>query len=153
MYDEIIENIKTQLSPNELENIKQSTIHLGVFTEPYLTFMLDGKKTIESRFSKNRILPFEHIGKSDIVFLKKSSGNVVGYMTIRDILFIDLTKTSLEEIKHKYGNRLCVDESFWQAKRDSKYATLLFIDKITKLAPFHVTKKGMQTWLIVKKKK
>ncbi len=51
MYEEIIEGIK-KVPTQELELIKRSELHLGVFTEPYLTYMLDGKKKIEPRFSK-----------------------------------------------------------------------------------------------------
>ncbi len=32
--------------------------------------------TIESRFSKNKIMPYKQITKEDVVFVKKSSGNV-----------------------------------------------------------------------------
>ncbi len=34
--------------------------------------MLEGKKTIESRFSKNKIAPYEKIAKDDIVLVRKS---------------------------------------------------------------------------------
>ena len=53
MYNEIIDNLEKQIAINELKN-KQ--LHLGIFSEPYLTFILNGEKTIESRFSKNKIL-------------------------------------------------------------------------------------------------
>jgi hypothetical protein len=32
-------------------------IHLAVFVEPYLSFLLDGTKTIESRFAMRRSIP------------------------------------------------------------------------------------------------
>ena len=147
MYEEIIENLEKQLAYKELSEIKKQTIHLGIFTEPYLTYMLNGKKTIESRFSKNKILPYNQISKDDIVIVKKSSGNVVAYFTIKEILFFDLNKVSIDEIKFKYNKQLCVDESFWIAKGNSNYATLIFIDKIIKLDPFRINKKGMQTWI------
>lgn len=117
---------------------------------PYLTYMLEGKKTIESRFSKNKILPYQKISKDDVVIVKKSSGNVVAYFTIKDVLFFDLSQTSINEIKYKYGDSLCVDETFWNSKKDSKYATLIFIDKLVSLKPFSIHKKGMQTWIKLK---
>lgn len=109
--------------------------------------MLEGKKTIESRFSKNKILPYNQISKDDIVIVKKSSGNVVAYFTIKEVLFFNLNETSIDEIKTKYSKQLCVDESFWLSKRNSNYATLIIIDKIVKLNSFHIDKKGMQTWI------
>lgn len=149
MYDEVIKNLEKQLSDDLLEKIKSKRIHLGIFSEPYLTYMLKGKKTIESRFSKNKIAPYNQITKDDIVIIKKSSGNVVGYFTIKDVLFFDLRKVSINEIKSKYNNELCVDEAFWINKRNSNYATLIIIDKLFKLDAFHITKKGMQTWVIL----
>ena len=93
MYSQIIKNLEEQLSIKELTKIKNTSLHLGIFTEPYLTYMLEGKKTIESRFSKNKILPYNQISKDDIVIVKKSSGNVVAYFTIKDVLFFNLNET------------------------------------------------------------
>lgn len=151
MYDEIINGIKMQVSKEELELIKKSSLHLGVFSEPCLTYMLDGKKTIESRFSKKRILPFDRITKNDIVFVKKSGGKVSAYFKIKDVKFFDLNNYDIEKIKRDYNEFLCVDDNFWREKRESKYATLIFISKLVKIKPFHVTKKGMNTWLKIRK--
>lgn len=147
MYNEVFKNLEKQLTDNEIEKIKNKNIHLGVFTEPYLTYMLEGKKTIESRFSKNKILPYNQINKNDIVIVKKSSGNVVAYFTIKEVIFYNLSITPISEIKAKYNEQLYVDESFWISKKSSKYATLIIIDNLVKLNPFHINKKGMQTWI------
>ena len=147
MYDEIFSHLEMQLSANEINDLRKKTIHLGIFCEPYLTYMLDGKKTIESRFSKNKILPYNKVSKEDIVIVKKSSGNVVAYFTIKDVLFFDLNTVSIEDIKSQYNKPLCVDEGFWISKKDSHYATLIFIEKIVKLQPFSIHKTGMQTWI------
>ena len=147
MYDEIINNLKQQILNEELDELKNHNLHLGIFTEPYLTYMLDGKKTIESRFSKNKILPYNQICKDDIILVKKSSGDVLAYFTIKDILFFDLSKTKIDEIKSNYSKQLCVGEEFWKNKQNSNYATLMVIDKIVKLNPFHINKRGMQTWI------
>lgn len=150
MYEEIINGIKKQVSTQELELIKNSELHLGVFSEPYLTYMLEGKKTIESRFSKKKCLPWNGIDPSTIVFVKKSGGDVVAYFKIKEIHFFDLEEYKLENIKKEYSCELCVDDNFWELKKNSKYATLIFIKEIVKIKPFKVTKKGMNTWLKIK---
>lgn len=149
MYDEIIRNLEMQLSVSEINKIKKRRIHLGIFSEPYLSLMMDGIKTIESRFSKNKIAPYNRISKKDIVIIKKSSGNVIGYFTIKEVLFFDLKTTSINDIRKKYEKELCVNDEFWDNKKNSNYATLLIIDKIFSLEPFHIDKKGMQTWIIL----
>jgi len=147
MYNEIIKNLEEQLTIEEMNFIKSKSLHLGIFSEPYLTYMLEGKKMIESRFSKNKRLPYKQISKDDIVIVKKSSGNILAYFTIKKVLFFDLSKTSIMEIKAKYNNELCVNDEFWISKKDCNYATLIFIDKLIRLKAFHINKKGMQTWI------
>ena len=34
------------------------SIHLAILLEPYLKFILEGSKTVESRFSRHRIAPY-----------------------------------------------------------------------------------------------
>lgn len=149
MYDEVMDNLKRQLPREELKRFNQG-IHLGIFSEPYLTYMLEGKKTIESRFSKKRILPYNNIKKGDIVLVKKSSGKVLAYFRVKEALFFDLTKTSIEDIKDRYEGPLCVSNDFWKMKEDSKYATLIMIDDLVNIEPFSINKKGMQTWIKLK---
>ncbi|MDE5888746.1 MAG: ASCH domain-containing protein [Bacilli bacterium] len=151
MRDEILNNLKTQLDKNDYEVIKDKNIHLGVFSEPCLSYMLEGKKTIESRISKKRIAPYHNINKDDIVVVKKSGGGVVAYFTIKDIKFIDLNKVSIKEIEATYSKELCVSDEFWEQKKDSSYATLMFIDKLVKVNSFKINKKGMQTWVVLDK--
>lgn len=148
MFNEIIDNLQCQLTESEYSKITGRNMHLGIFAEPWLEYMLDGRKTIESRFSKNRIAPYNKISKGDIVIVKKSGGDIVAYFTVKEAMFFDLSTTLIEEIKLKYNNELCVGEEFWSLKKDSNYATLIFIDELTRLPqPFHINKKGMQTWI------
>lgn len=147
MWEEIMNNLEQQLSEKEQQIFKNKRIHLGIFVEPFLTYMLDGKKTIESRFSKKKILPFEKISKEDIVLVKKSGGKIVAYFTIKEVLFFDLQNYSIDVIKTKYNKELCVDDDFWVKKENSRYATLIKIDKLVELKPFSINKKGMQTWI------
>lgn len=152
MYEEIMENLKVQLTEQNFKKLQTKRLHLGIFTEPYLTYILNGQKTIESRFSKKKSIPYQKITKDDIVIIKKSSGNVLAYFTIKEVLFFDLNNTTIEEIKKTYGKQLCVDETFWIQKKNSKFATLLIIDDVINLKPFAITKKGMQTWIILNEK-
>lgn len=150
MYNEIKDELIKQLSPNEYARLANKTWHLGIFTEPCLSYMMECQKTIESRFTKNKIVPYNKITKDDIVFIKKSGGNIIGYLTIKEVLFFDLNATNISFIKDHYGTKLCVDEIFWEQKKNSKYATLIMIDQIKKIKPFKINKKGMQTWIILK---
>src|SRR6266540_3860586 len=49
---------------------RRQRVHLAVMVEPYLSYILQGRKSIESRFSKNAIAPYLQIGPDDLVLLK-----------------------------------------------------------------------------------
>jgi len=60
-------------------------IHLAVFVEPFLGYVLDGSKTVESRFSVNRCAPFGKVNRHDVVLLKRAGGPVVGLAQVRTV--------------------------------------------------------------------
>lgn len=43
----------------------ENRIHLAILTEPYLEWILSGKKTVESRFSIHRVPPFGVVSPGD----------------------------------------------------------------------------------------
>jgi hypothetical protein len=143
---EIIEYIHRNRALSGLEGRR---LHLGVFSEPCLSRMLDGRKKIESRITKNKVPPYQRMTKDDIVFVKRSGGNIIGYLELDAVLFIDLSVISISEIKERYADGICAEERFWQSKAGSRYATLMFIRDFHKITPFSVTKKDMRTWMVL----
>jgi hypothetical protein len=127
-------------------------IHLAVFTEPILTALLVGIKTIESRFSMNRIHPFGKVRTGDIIVVKKSGGPVVAFFVSGEIRsYSNLTPKKVDEIRSKYGMSLGLSESdaFWVEKRYAKYATLINIEGIKHLDSCQIEKKDRTSWVII----
>jgi hypothetical protein len=61
-----------------VQNEKRFTLHLGIFREPYLTSIMEGKKTIETRFAKRSCAPYKRIAAGDIIVLKRAAARIVG---------------------------------------------------------------------------
>jgi hypothetical protein len=76
------------------ENILSNGIHLAVFVEPYLSFVLEGKKTVESRFSLNRHAPYEQVRDGDLLVLKKSGGPICGVCRVSNVWYYRLDPSS-----------------------------------------------------------
>src|SRR5437762_5743619 len=99
---------------NALGSDNSVGVHLAVFIEPYLTFLLEGKKTVESRFSINKHAPFEQVQPGDIIILKRSSGPVCGVCKVASVWFYRLDERTWPEIE-RFSEALCMDGSaFWQ---------------------------------------
>jgi hypothetical protein len=125
-------------------------IHLAVLVEPYLSLILDGKKTIESRFSKNRHAPFEQVRSGDVVVLKRSSGPVEGLCTVSDAWFYRLNPDTWPDIE-RYASALCMDDSnFWKQKRGASYASLMRIEQIVRVPDLEVRKLDPRAWVVLR---
>lgn len=125
-----------------------SKIHLALMVEPYLSLILNGKKTIESRFSKNKIIPFNKISSGDIVIIKKSGGNLVAIFEVETVIFKKIeSDNDFEKIKENYGKELCLDNDFWESKRSAKYVTLIRISHLQAITPIVIKKANRQSWL------
>jgi len=134
-----------------LEGNNTVGIHLAVFVEPYLTFLLQGKKTIESRFSVNKHAPFEQIQQGDIIVLKKSSGPVCGVCRVAHVWFYRLDPNTWSEIE-RYTEKLCMDDSaFWEKKKAASFATLIQVEDVHRIEEFDIDKLDPRSWVIVRK--
>jgi hypothetical protein len=125
-------------------------IHLAVFVEPYLDLLMQGKKTIESRFGVNRHAPFEQIRSGDLLVVKKSSGPVCGMCRVTDVWFYRLDPDTWPEIE-RHAQALCMDGStFWQKKKAASYATLMQVEDVCRLPEFAIDKEDPRGWVVIK---
>lgn len=138
--------------PNYITSSKEHcfNVHLGIFIEPYLGAILEGKKTIESRFSINRIVPYESAKDGDILLLKKSGGPICGIALITSTWYYQLDKNNLNEIKDLYKDRLFIkNDEFWESKSEACYASLLQIENAIEVEPLEIIKRDRRGWVIL----
>jgi len=126
------------------------TIHLAVFVEPYLEYVLSGKKTIESRFSMKRSAPYGRVNVGDVILLKKSGGPLLGLCKVKNVWSYHLDSKSWKEIRRGYTKELCAQNpEFWKSRKRASYATLMQIDRVYAIHPFNVDKKDRRGWVIL----
>jgi hypothetical protein len=126
-------------------------LHLAVFVEPYLSFLLQGKKTIESRFSVNKHAPFGQVQSGDVLVLKRSSGPVCGVCRVADVWFYHLDPRTWIEIE-QYAEGLCMDGSaFWEKKKAASFATLMRVEQVQPVKEFDIDKDDPRSWVVVRR--
>lgn len=114
----------------------KNTIHLGIFIEPYLQLIIEGKKTIESRFSINRTAPYCKVAKGDLLLLKRSGGPIVGVCQITQAWSYVLDQDKWDTLKTQYAKALCIHSpAFWEQKRNANYATLMKVQHVRPIEP------------------
>jgi hypothetical protein len=126
------------------------TLHLAILVEPYLQFILEGKKTVESRFSTRRFAPYNRVEKGDVVLLKQSSGPIVGVCQVSYAWFYELDPESWRTIKKDFAVAICAqDPNFWEQRESASFATLMRIENVKSISPIKFIKRDRRGWVIL----
>lgn len=122
-------------------------IHVAIFSEPFLTLVLSGEKTIESRFSKNRCAPYGEIDQGDIILIKEVAGPICGIALAGRTWCYDLVSEPIERIRCRFGHGIHADDVFWSSRADALYATLIELDATASIAPVRCDKRDRRGWV------
>lgn len=125
-------------------------LHLAVFVEPYLGWILDGSKTVESRFSAVRCAPWNAVNTGDIVLMKQMSGPVVGVFVISSVTSYTIASGVLDLIRELFGDAIRPEEEdFWDQRGHAKYATLMSIADQYHITPTPIPKRDRRGWVVL----
>ena len=127
--------------------------HLVILKKPYLDAILDGRKQIESRFTKTRRHAFRRVLPGDKLFLKLSSGSVCATATAAAVKnFQNLTPKQITEIKQRYNHQIKGSEDIWRSKMDCKFGFLVWLKDVQPIEPVRINKKDWRAWVVLTEK-
>jgi hypothetical protein len=154
-FDELLEQVDgNQFWLNYLLDATRPSsligIHLAIFAEPFLSMVLSGEKTIDSRFSRNRCAPYGEVGDGDVILLKEVSGPICGIALARRAWSYDLMNESIESIRDRFGDGIRADEAFWASRSDAHYATLIELDSAASITPVNCDKRDRRGWVALR---
>ncbi|MEI6886981.1 MAG: hypothetical protein WCK31_01960 [bacterium] len=121
----------------------------------FIEKILNGTKTIESRWYKHRVKPWDSIEKGEKVYFKYQGSKVIASANVSKVLqFSDLTEYKSKEILNEYGAGIGLfldDYESWC--KDKNYCVLIFLENPLEISePFQINKKGFgsaSAWLSV----
>jgi dephospho-CoA kinase len=126
-------------------------VHLAVFVEPFLEYVLSGRKTVESRFSAVRFPPYRRVSRGDLVLLKASGGPVVGVCEVGAAWFYRLEPDSWKTIRREFAAALCAENpEFWRMRAQAEFATLMYVARVKRLPPVPWPKRDRRGWVVVR---
>jgi len=117
--------------------------------------ILDGRKTIESRWYLMKCRPWGSIRAGETVYFKNSGEPVKIKAKVKKVLhFADLHPAKVKKILKKYGKDDGIEKEkileFFKKFKDKKYCLLIFLKNTTKVKPFNINKTGfgaMSAWI------
>lgn len=126
--------------------------HLAIFKGQTGEKILSGEKTMESRFSRRKNPPFGVVASGDLVYIKPSGKDPIGQFRVQKVFFFDgLSENDLNDLQKRYGKEISAEENYWEAKKNSKYGTLIFIGEVDPFitSPLKLSKKDLRGWVVL----
>lgn len=131
--------------------------HLAILSPGWIELILDGSKTIESRFTKVRCAPFRKVHAGDTVYLKESGGLVKGMFTVEKVeTFENLTDAQICDLFYKeYREQIFSSLSALMRRPPekwltAKHATLIHVsDPVAFDNPLPFPKRDPRAWVVL----
>ena len=126
--------------------------HLAILSKKWklLDLILNGQKTIESRWYQTKRTPWDNIKAGDVIFFKDSGEPVTARAEVSKVLQFELVNKSAEEIIKEYGKRICINST--KGLENKNYCILVFLKNPRRMPEFSINKKGyglMSAWITV----
>lgn len=125
------------------------TLHIAILQQPYLDLIVDGTKTVESRFNTKRAAPYGKVAVGDLVLLKETGKPITSYFFAADVQNIDLQFHPITSVREEYSDAICPEdpETFWRQKTASRFCTLVAIGERGLLLPLPIFKQDQRGWV------
>lgn len=125
--------------------------HIAILKQPFFSMLLNGTKTIESRFSFNRVVPYQKVKIGDEIFLKETGKDITAKTIAKDVKYFELTPDLVEDIRIKYGKAIGTDKfADWETTKTKRYCTLIWLGKVQKINPIKVPRSNGAGWICLK---
>jgi hypothetical protein len=132
-----------------LDRTQPQQAHVAVMHEPFLSYVLDGRKRVESRFSRTRVAPYGQVRAGDLLLLKELGGPISGLAEVTHADSYVLDPTVWTMLHDRFASALCADEAFWEQRRDARFATLMSLGAVTPMEPVPVDKHDRRGWVVL----
>ncbi|HRF93563.1 MAG TPA: hypothetical protein PLZ51_00145 [Aggregatilineales bacterium] len=126
---------------NYIKEATDKSVHVAILANKYLESILNLDKTIESRFSLSKRMPYQRVNVGDVLLLKQTSGPIKGIAYVEKVWFYKLENDTLNLIKRDFGDELKIsDESFWLRCEQLSYATLIKLTHVKRIPSIKFSK-------------
>ena len=125
--------------------------HIAILRQPFFDMVLNGEKTIESRWSMNKIAPYKKVNIGDEILLKLTGQPVTATAKVQDVKYYQLTPDIVEDIRTKYGKQIGTDKfENWESTLQKKYCSLIWLEDVKTINPLKVPRSNGAGWIVLK---
>lgn len=116
--------------------------------------IINGEKTVESRWYKSRFAPWDRVERGDTIYFKDSGRPVTVRADVTEVKQYEVRSNdhALEMLREQAKGLGVKNISIFDHVRDKNYAIFVSFNNVEEVEPFKINKGGfgvMAAWLVV----
>ena len=120
-----------------------------ILKRKYLELIVSGCKRVECRLTRTRRAPFGQVACGDRLLLKESCGPIRAEAAVSRVEFLgDLDSGGLAELERRYDGQIMGGRAFWDARRECRYCSLIWLEAVREVRPWRIRRRGMDAWVV-----
>lgn len=126
--------------------------HIVELGKDQITMLLRGSKTIEPKFMKEKMPPYESINEDDTIYFQVKDGYAVAKANVSKVEnYCNLTPDRVVGLIEDNKEQLCPTERMVEKASKSKFGTFVWLNQLQEIRPFRIKRDyGTTTnWMIV----
>lgn len=130
----------------------KAAVHLALMQGDFLEAIIDGSKTIESRFSKARIAPIEAIEPGDLVLFKQVGRDFCAVGVVDRVKSGPLDPNAWTFVRAN-AEEIGIDDDYMDYKADAQYYALAWMSDVHQIQCVPIEKRDRRSWVILSAKR
>jgi hypothetical protein len=100
--------------------------HVAIVAPWAASALLDGRKRVETRFSRSRRAPFGRVRRGDTVYFKLSGGPMLGGAQVFAVKeFAEMNAAKLAALRRQHAADAHAPAAYWALRRRCRYAVII----------------------------
>jgi ASC-1-like (ASCH) protein len=115
----------------------------------FLELIISGEKSIESRFTKNRVAPVGNVEAGDLVLFKQVGRELFAVALVEKAKDGVLDDTAWSVVR-RHADDIGIDEEYIEYKSDARYYVLVWVKDVHVIPPIRLEKRDRRAWVVLR---
>lgn len=150
-WDELFRSLHTVYPDRNVEDWRSGrrAVHLALMQGEFMQLIIEGEKTIESRFTKNRIAPIGDIQAGDLVLFKQVGRDRFATALVDKAKTGELDAAAWQFVR-RHADDIGIDDDYIEYKSDSRYYALVWVKDVHAVPPIRLHKRDRRAWVVLR---
>jgi hypothetical protein len=150
-WEDFFRTLQTVYSRRQVEDwrAQRHAVHLALMQGEFLGLIISGEKSIESRFTKNRVAPVGNVEAGDLVLFKQVGRELFAAAVVEKAKHGVLDDAAWAFVR-RHADDIGIDEEYIEYKSDARYYVLVWVKDVYVIPPVRLEKRDRRAWVLLR---